>query len=50
MGQELFTELQEALVYVFWPIVVWFTVMVVTGGVFGSLISFAMDIFSTREQ
>lgn len=50
MDQAYFTDLQEALLYVFWPVIVWLVVLVITGGVFAALLSFAMEIFANRSQ
>ena len=49
MDQQLFFDLQEALLTVFYPILVWFCVLVVAGGVFAGILAFAMELASSRS-
>jgi len=48
MDQQCFYDLQEALITVFYPILVWFFGLVVAGGVFAGLLAFAMEFASSR--
>ncbi len=44
MNQELFYDVQEALLYVLWPFLAWFCAFVVAGGVFAGLTAVAFTM------
>jgi len=44
MDQQLFYDVQEALLYVLWPLLAWFCVLVVAGGVFAGLMAATLAI------
>jgi hypothetical protein len=50
MDQALFIDVQEALLYVFWPLLAWTCVFIVAGGVFAGLLAFAMELGATRRN
>ena len=50
MDQALFIDVQEALLYVFWPLLAWTCVFIVAGGVFGGILAFAMELNATRRN
>jgi hypothetical protein len=49
MDQALFYDLQEALLIVFYPVLSWFCVLVVAGGVFAGILAFAMELGASRS-
>jgi hypothetical protein len=50
MTQQIFYDVQEALLWVFWPLLGWTCVFIVAGGVFAGLLAFAMEMGATRRN
>jgi len=52
MDQQLWYDVQEALLFVLWPVLSWFCVLVVAGGVFAGImaVAFAMGLGANSNQ